>query len=200
MTIDDDRWPPNVGDAFLLRVSLNDIEPEIWRRFVAPVALSLSELHEVLQIVMGWTNSHMHGFEANDLRFEPPHSDNLVTAIDERAVTLGAVTRVGASFTYRYDFGDDWEHEVRVERILRRSTVGIVCEGGERACPPEDSGGAAGYPELCEALRDPKHPSHKELKRSVGRTFDPERFDLSAIQKKLTPLGKRFARSLRVVR
>ena len=98
---------------------------------------------------------------------------------------------MSSSFVYRYDFGDDWEHEIRVERVIADRTAGIECTGGARACPPEDCGGPHGYMQLIEVLGDPEDYEHAEMKRWVGRGFDPETFDRTAVNKKLATLSRR---------
>lgn len=80
---------------------------------------------------------------------------------------------------YTYDFGDDWEHEVQLEKILpiERGMVVPRCTAGRRACPPEDCGGVYGYENLLEVLADPKHEEYEELQQWVGGPFDPEAFN-----------------------
>jgi hypothetical protein len=115
-------------------------------------------------------------FEAPDT--EPAHESEDATVTPLRDLKLSA----GSRFTYVYDFGDDWEHDVVVERILPmpaetgpdRSPRLI---GGERAAPPEDAGGPHGYGAMLEGLRDPEHPEHQEYRQWVGSGYDPERFD-----------------------
>ncbi|HKY40305.1 MAG TPA: plasmid pRiA4b ORF-3 family protein [Polyangiaceae bacterium] len=127
----------------------------IWRTVVVPAEMSLGELHEVLQIALGWQDSHLHDFEVGEIRFGMVDVEDELFAVDEQAAPLGAVAREGSSFTYRYDFGDDWEHDVVVESVIANGAQGIVCSGGARACPPEDSGGTHGYANLLGVLANP---------------------------------------------
>jgi hypothetical protein len=186
---------PDFGDAFALRITLRGIEPAIWRTVIVPAEMSLGELHEVLQIVFGWQNSHLHDFEVSDIRFGMVDVEDELFAVDEHAAPLGAVAREGSRFTYRYDFGDDWEHDVAVESVIANGAQGIVCSGGARACPPEDCGGAHGYANVLGVLANPDDDEFASMKKWVGRRFDPERFDIAAVNKRLATFSKRLARA-----
>jgi hypothetical protein len=186
---------PDFGDAFALRITLRDIEPAIWRTVIVPAEMSLGGLHEVLQIAFGWQDSHLHDFEVGEIRFGMVDVEDELFAVDEHAAPLGAVAREGSSLTYRYDFGDDWEHVVVVESVIANGAQGIVCSGGARACPPEDSGGAHGYANLLGVLGNPDDEEFASMKEWVGRRFDPERFDVAAVNKRLATLSKRLARA-----
>lgn len=185
---------PAFGDAFVLRVTLREIEPPIWRSVTLPADMTLAELHEVLQIAFGWQNSHLHDFEVEGIRFGMVDVEDEIFAVDEHAAPLGAVARQGSRFLYRYDFGDDWEHDVVVESVVANGAQGIVCGGGARACPPEDSGGAHGYANLLSVLANPDDDEYASVKEWVGRRFDPERFDAAAVNKRLVTFSKRRAR------
>lgn len=186
---------PDFGDAFALRITLRAIEPAIWRTVIVPAEMSLGELHEVLQIAFGWQDSHLHDFEVGEIRFGMVDVEDELFAVDEHAAPLGAVAREGSSFTYRYDFGDDWEHDVVVESVIANGAQGIMCSGGARACPPEDSGGPPGYANVLRVLANPADDEFASMKEWVGRRFDPERFDIAAVNKRLVTLSKRLARA-----
>lgn len=186
--------PPRFGDVFELHVTLRDIEPAIWRRLRVPADVSLSILHDVLQIAFGWKNSHLHDFLVGDIRFSVPDIEDELFCVDEHAAPLGAVARTGSRLVYHYDFGDDWEHELKVERVLEGRDEPIVCTGGARAGPPEDSGGAPGYAHLIEVLANPKHMEHRALKEWAGRGYNPEKFDIAAVNKKLAALSRQLGR------
>jgi len=174
-----------------LRLRLRDITPEIWRRLAVPADLPLGVLHEVLQVAMGWKNSHGHDFLVGNIRFAKADVEDELFSVDEAAAPLGAVASVGAKFLYRYDLGDDWVHEVTVERFTSGDAI-FECTGGARACPPEDCGGAPGYARLLRILREPTHPEHERCRALAGTRFDAERFERAAVNKKLGPLGKRY--------
>jgi len=173
----------------VLRVTLADVEPPVWRRIEVASASSLAQLHAILQAAMGWTNSHLHEFVAGGKRYGRPDPENAGDApMDERKVRLEALlTRAGQELSYAYDFGDDWEHTIAVESIARqvpdRPCPAVTAGGG--ACPPEDVGGPDGYREFLEALADPRHERHEELREWIGGTFDPAAFDREAANRRL---------------
>jgi len=165
---------------YLLKIQLLDIEPAIWRRFVVPASITLDRLHDVIQIVMGWTDSHLHEFTIGNKRYtEYPESkeDGLVCG----KYRLGdLVKQKGRTFRYLYDFGDSWEHELVLEEnryFNPEPRTELACLEGERACPPEDVGGVPGYFKFCNALKDPSHEEHESYMEWFGGDFDSERFD-----------------------
>jgi hypothetical protein len=181
------------GPPYQLKVSLLEIEPEIWRQLRVPGGASLDRLHEIFQVAMGWTNSHLHQFSVGDIRYGVPDPDfDQGDVRDERNVRLCEVaTRANGSFVYEYDFGDGWEHRVVVEKILtpeERSADIPVCLAGARACPPEDCGGVPGYESFLEVRRDPTHEDHQAMLKWVGGSFDPEAFDPNKVNKRLRRL------------
>lgn len=189
---------PQPGDAVEMLVSLRHLNPLIWRKLRVPAEIDLNELHEVLQVTFGWSNTHLHGYRIGDLEFRVPVSEESGSRfyIDEAGAPLGAVARVGTPFIYQYDFGDDWVHDVRVERIVPRAEVAtapsIECLGGQRRCPPDDCGGPPGYEHLLRVLDNPADSEYHEMKSWVGRSFDPEAFDMDKVNRKLATLSKRL--------
>ena len=182
---------------YYLKVSLEGIEPAIWRRLRVPGDANLGWLHAVLQVAMGWTNSHMHQFIVgkrlySDPRHEPDEAAEDPRVLDEHAATIMEVTpRVKTAFVYEYDFGDCWEHRIMVEKILDPdpAAAGLAqCLDGERACPPDDCGGAYGYANLLEVIMDPKHEEYEDMMEWLGGKFEPEAFDREKINKHLRKL------------
>ena len=164
--------------VFQLHVALQEVEAPVWRRVLVASDTPLDELHRVLNEAMGWTNSHLHQFVFAKRTFADPDFDEEGDFEDERGVSLDALVSVGDRFVYEYDFGDDWMHEVKVEKTLpfeTRYTYPVVI-GGARACPPEDCGGPAGYERLLSALLN---GDDEELVAWVGGFFDPEGFDVN---------------------
>lgn len=170
------------NENYQLKVTLKNVHPPIWRRIQVPGDLTLPQMHAVLQIVLGWTNSHLHGFRVGKLFYTEPDPDYAEMGVmDERQIRLYQVApKVGARFTYEYDFGDSWEHELVVEKILPADpgTFILRCMDGKRACPPEDVGGISGYAEFLAAIQDDRHPDHAEWMQWIGGQFDPEEIDL----------------------
>ena len=174
--------PPGQG-VFQLRITLVDVEPAVWRRLLVPAAVRLAKLHEMFQAAMGWTNSHLHSFTIGDDRYGMQFDEYPEGEIDEKQVTVLRAVGEHRRFSYEYDFGDSWEHEVIVEEFVR-TPLGLkhaVCLDGQNACPPEDCGGTGGYAELLEVLADPEHEEHDHLVDWVGGMFDSTLFDLAAV-------------------
>src|ERR1700736_6448959 len=164
-----------------------------WRRVQVPGSINLFRLHDVFQVVMGWTDSHLHQFVDAPIVYSVPSGDDYsrVERLDERRFRLAELARhEKASFIYEYDFGDGWTHEVVVKKILPADpkTKYAVCLDGKNACPPEDCGGIWGYYKLLEAVNHPKHEEHQEMLDWLGDQFDPGHFDLQKINAELRGL------------
>ncbi len=169
--------------ACRLKITLQGSKPPIWRRIEVPGNTSLDDLNLMIQGAMGWTNSHLHGFEIGGENYsilDPEFGAD--DCLDETKFRLQRLVPVEkAKFTYTYDWGDGWEHLVLVEKIMPPEP-GVEyprCVAGARACPPEDVGGVWGYAEFLEAISDPKHERHEESLEWIGGEFDPEAFDLA---------------------
>jgi Plasmid pRiA4b ORF-3-like protein len=164
---------------FQVKVTLADVLPAVWRRVELPGGYTLDRVHRVVQHAMGWQDYHLHSFEIDGVQYGEPDPDGELAVRDELDVRLDAVAHKGKRLLYTYDFGDWWEHELLVEDVFAAEPDERYprCVAGERACPPEDVGGAFGYAELLVVLQDPTHPQHAELRRWVGGGFDPEVFD-----------------------
>jgi len=145
-------------------------------------------LHYVLQIALGWTDSHLHQFIVGDVYYGEPSVEDWEPVKNERCYHLNQIApAVGAEFYYEYDFGDNWQHQIVVEHILPPNPelrYG-VCVAGERGCPPEDVGGVPGYANFLEAMRDPDHPEHEEYRAWLSGDFDPEYWDMIAVNEDL---------------
>jgi hypothetical protein len=172
---------------YQLKITLKWSEPPIWRRVVARADMPLNRLHDLIQIVMGWTNSHMHQFIAGRAYYGQPHPDYAdmgAEMLNEKRYTVAHLAPAAKSkFIYEYDFGDGWQHEVKVEKILPPDAAfqHPLCLAGEKACPPEDCGGLGGYYNLLEILADRRHPEHDEMKEWIGGNWDAESFDSNAV-------------------
>jgi len=166
---------------FRLKVTLRGSKPPIWRRFLVPGDISLKRLHDSLQAVMGWPDSHLHQFEARGVCYGTSDREFGVKRVSENKTTIGQVLRnTKDRLTYGYDFGDGWFHDVVLEEVLEFGQGGPypIVEAGKRACPPEDVGGVYGYLNFLEALADPNHPEHRDMIDWAGAAFDPEAFDV----------------------
>jgi Plasmid pRiA4b ORF-3-like protein len=189
------------GTVLQLRIKLNDVEPEIWRRLLVRSDISLGQLHFVLNAAMGWTCSHLHSFALRDRTFGDPEldEDDELEFENEHDFSLQSLVTEGQVLRYDYDFGDGWEHEVRVEARLRMDerVSYPLCIAGARACPPEDCGGLPGYNDLLRSLANPKDPDHDEVVTWVGGFFDPEGFDVNRTNDAIRALKLRTSASRR---
>lgn len=174
--------------VYQFKVTLRGIHPPIWRRFQVKSNITLYDLHLVLQAVMGWENDHLYEFDIDGVSFSDPDPDFGGIAEEAgEAILQQVLTRPKMRFLYTYDFGDSWEHEIVLEKILSPAE-GVrypICIAGARACPPEDCGGVWGYERLLRILRDPQHKEYQEVVEWLGEGFDPEFFDLDEINEDL---------------
>ena len=170
------------ASIYTLKISLREIKPAIWRIVEVRGDTTLATLHRVIQAAMGWQDYHLHLFQVGALNFGVPSDEDFgERTLDERKVTVSALlSKAGNKLIYTYDFGDDWEHEVKLEKVTApvSRTRYRRCIGGSRACPPEDSHGPYGYMQMLEALRDPKHEEHEQWAEWAPKDFDPEAFNL----------------------
>jgi hypothetical protein len=182
---------------YQLKVTLRETKPPIWRRIQVSGDITLSKLHQILQVVMGWTDSHLYQFVVGD-RFTREYYGEPDPNLggDVKSARRMKLNRVASAekdrFIYEYDFGDSWEHQIVVEKILP-AAIGVrypICLGGKRACPPEDCGGIWGYAELLEAIQAPDEPGHADRMEWLGDDFDPERFDLDEVNLLLHQLSQ----------
>jgi hypothetical protein len=169
---------------YQIKISLIGAKPPIWRTVLVASDINLETFHEVIQLTMGWTESHLHQFIDNKKAYGSHDNDFELEMEDEAKYKLFQLLKTEKeSLTYEYDFGDSWEHKILLEKILPYdSNIHLpVCIKGKRACPPEDCGGIWGYEELLKTLSDPKHPDHEDTLEWLGGEFDPEEFDLEEI-------------------
>jgi Plasmid pRiA4b ORF-3-like protein len=186
---------PPKSQTVALRIELLEVAPLVWRRVLVPGNWTLASLHNYLQWVMGWTDSHAHEFELDTGLVAPDWwiaeawtPEEASRYRDERRVSVAAVvSELGARgvFQYRYDMGDGWEHRIVIESApaSRVDLPAPMCLAGENACPPEDVGGPHGYADFLEALGDRQHEQHDDMMRWIGGVFDPKGFDLNRINR-----------------
>ena len=176
------------SSIYQLKVTLKHSKPPIWRRIQVKGDTTLYKLHQIIQIAMGWTNSHLHQFIADGVYYGEPHPDFGFEVVSERRVRLNhIISDVKDKFIYEYDFGDGWEHEIVVEKILEPEPKVRYprCIKGKRNCPPEDVGGVWGYDDFLEAIQKEDHPEHEEYLEWIGGSFDPEEFDCEVVNEEL---------------
>jgi Plasmid pRiA4b ORF-3-like protein len=155
-----------------LKITLDDVKPVVLRRIEVPLTLRLDRLHLAIQAAMGWTNSHLYEILACGVGWGMIDPDDL------------------------YDFGDGWEHTIKVERLIDPEPGVLYPRLIEAAgrCPPEDVGGPWGYADLLDAIHDPKHERHGELKEWIADDFDPNAADAQWLSREVAALAKLWSR------
>jgi hypothetical protein len=180
-----------MADIFQIKITLKDTKPTIWRRLLVGADTELSDLHKIIQTAMGWTNSHLHAFRKGKVSYCGPNEDDDKwdsTTEDYSGVTISdLLVMPKKQILYEYDFGDGWNHEVLLEKILptEKGKRYPVCVAGKRSCPPEDCGGPWGYENLQEIIKDPKHEEYKDIVDWLSDDFDPEEFNVEGINEAL---------------
>ena len=182
---------------YQLKITLAHVAPAVWRRLLVRGDAKLGFLHAVIQVAMGWTNSHLHQFTINGERY----SDSEIMQYDgfgeepdldeEQTALMVVVSRQRSQFVYEYDFGDSWEHIITLEEISKLDAscdFYAKCLDGGRSGPPDDCGGAWGYEDLIKIINNPKHEEHEEMMEWLGGKFDPNAFDMDKINKCLKKL------------
>lgn len=190
-----ERWTENcemvdpADKVVQLKIELADITPSIWRRVQVPSDLPLRRLHDVIQAVFDWLDYHLHQFEVGDRLYGQPEIEGFELAgqqlHSDRNVKLGALLRRDVErFLYRYDFGDDWEHVITMEKLMEPEhgvEYPVLVDGARRA-PPEDCGGPPGFMAFLEAMRDTDHEDHEDMMDWYGERFDPDDMNLETIE------------------
>jgi hypothetical protein len=181
-----------------LKITLDDVEPAVQRRVEVPLKIRLDRLHLVFQAAMGWTNSHLYEIRAGGVGWgmvDPDWDDGPMDASKSRL--LDVLEDMGVkTLKYLYDFGDGWEHTVKIERIadaLPGFSYPILL-GAKGRCPPEDVGGPPGYDELLNILASPKHERHAEMSQWLGTTFDPQDARTQNLADAVDALARKWSR------
>jgi hypothetical protein len=182
----------------VLKVTLDGVKPTVMRRLVVPLTIRLDRLHLVLQAAIGWTNSHLYQITARGVGWGIPDPDFGGGPLDAgKAKLIDVLEDCGVkTLKYLYDFGDGWEHTVKVERIadaIPGLTSPFLVDAVGR-CPPEDVGGPSGYAEFLEIMSDPAHESYVETHQWVGEQFDPKAADLKRLSEAVDGLAAKWSR------
>lgn len=166
--------------VYQFKITLEDAAPAIWRRVQVDNDITLRQLSCIIQAAMGWAGGHLHLFLIGGAEYSVLDEDSEGIKDDSKAVLGKLPAKDLKKFLYEYDMGDGWRHLVELEAALpaEPGKACPLCLAGARACPPEDCGGIPGYEEFLEAIKDKKHPRHKELLEWIGGHYDPEHFDL----------------------
>lgn len=178
----------NKPKVLTLRVTLNDVAPPIWRSFKVPDSLTLHQLHQVLQTVMGWSDIHLYSFQIKDHEYALPNEESPEEPIKPVSTPLAHFHFApGELFEYMYDFGDWWQHQVLVEATEPAEVDLDIprCLGGARNCPPENCGGFPGYEQLIEVLLKREGQEYQDLLDWLEEPYDPEFFSVEETNLKL---------------
>lgn len=171
---------------YQFKITLEDIRPPIWRRIQVKSDITLHRLSSTILIAMGWGGGHLHQFEIDGKFYGIPDDDfdSEKDMRDEHGFQLNDLKKEALkAFIFEYDFGDGWRHAVQLEDVLEpaQGQKYPCCISGARSCPPDDCGGAPGYEEFLKAIRNPKHPEHKDMIKWIGGSYDPEAFCLGTV-------------------
>jgi Plasmid pRiA4b ORF-3-like protein len=188
---------------YRIKITLEHVKPPVWRRIEVPGDITLARLHAVIQRVMGWDDYHMWSFQVGKTEYQTGSGETFDFAGGPRPRSPAGTTLAQAtegrliSFRYWYDFGDDWFHAIKVERVANPEPGAVYprCLEGARACPPEDCGGPWGYQNFLEAVMNSKHPEHEEMLEWIGGEWDAEAFDLDAMNKAIKPRQRKAAKT-----
>jgi len=185
------------NQIYQIQIALKDFKPKIWRRLLIPADTLLSDLHKIIQTSMGWTNSHLHQFIKDRTYYTVKVKDDdtwdEMDNVDYKRMKISDLLMTEKQkIKYEYDFGDGWEHDVILEKILVRDEKikYPICIAGKMSCPPEDCGGSWGYADMLEILKNPAHPEYKEFVDWLDEDFDPEYFDKEEVNESL--MAKNF--------
>lgn len=174
-----------IPDLLQLKIELAWIKPTIWRRIVVPESITLGDLHQVLQITFDWCDYHLHEFDFGGERFGTPDPEfGWEPVRSETRIQLKTALGGMGSFKYIYDFGDHWEHRIKVERKLPNApdlSHRAMLLKAANAAPPEDVGGAPGYADFVAVMADSNHPKHPSMREWYVDSFDPTFVDVVAI-------------------
>jgi hypothetical protein len=186
-------------EAIQLKISLENISPEIWREILVPKNYTFYQLHYAIQIAMGWTNSHLNEFIVKGYKIGilydgmEEYDDELLDSKEIKIMSI--IFEPGESFIYHYDFGDGWKHIVTIEKFVMLEDAEQLpfCIAGELKCPPEDCGGIPGFYNFLSIVSDKSHPEYKETKYWVGGKYNRNEFNQDKVNKKLRNI-KRYIR------
>jgi hypothetical protein len=187
-----------MDEIIQLKITLRWTKPPIWRRVLVESKTTFYELHHIIQMAMGWENSHLFEFKVHNYRIGEPNEDfddffSISHLVDASTVSLDSViSETKEKFEYEYDFGDGWNHQILVEKFLSRDNKikYPVCTAGKLNCPPEDCGGIGGFYGLLDIISNKRHPNYNEMAEWLGGDYDPDYFNIEKINKNLRILDQ----------
>lgn len=164
-----------------LKIELDDTDPPIWRRIEVPAAITLKDLHRIIQAAMGWDDDHLFAFQVGRQKAS--------TRVQLDELAAQRIKRIG----YLYDMGDSWQHTLRLEKTIAADPAVSYPRlvNGAGRCPPEDCGGIPGFYDFLEAIADPQHPDHEDRLDWYGGPFDPADMDVAQVNQELARIAAR---------
>lgn len=186
-----------VRDYYQVKITIKDIEPDIWRRLLVPGGITFHKFHKIIQAAFDWQDYHLYLFELPDFLIKVPDLDFPLHEVERnpKSIKIDPVFKEYHSMLYEYDFGDSWNHEILIEDTvsLAEEIHVPICLDGERHRPPEDVGGTGGYEYFLTIIGNPQNPEYEEMlewaeKDTGGRKFDPEYFYKREINKRLAKI------------
>lgn len=188
-----------MNSIYQLKCKLLYTKPVVFRTLLVNSDITFYELHHIIQIAMGWSNYHLFNFKYHDYYLELPcvedeeyNMGRLFQKVDPRTIRLDEFfISPKTVINYTYDFGDDWKHEISLQKIIDLSTISTplpVCIKGKYACPPEDCGSIPGYYRLIEIMKNPKHKEYKFYTEWLGDSFDMEEFYIDDVNEEFLEL------------
>ena len=176
---------------YQLKITINGITPPIWRRLLVSENITLYKLHHIIQITMGWSNSHLYCFGEMDSKIGDIQLwDDKETTPDDLVKIRDILVPENPILMYTYDMGDEWVHVILLEQVYPEMKTQRKCIGGERRCPPEDCGGVPGYTRILETLKKPGTEEYSEMIQWLGNDFDQEFIDIRVINARLGLLSE----------
>ncbi|MCB9228486.1 MAG: plasmid pRiA4b ORF-3 family protein [Deltaproteobacteria bacterium] len=174
-------------------ISIIGTDPLVWRKVRLSNHMTLNDLHWAIQGAFGWENAHLHAFYVNTGRISGNEMDDLDDPdgdenTDSNGISIhDLIEQREKKFTYEYDFGDSWHHEIKIVGTEPLETPMKVpeCIDGERCCPPEDCGGVWGFENFLEVMADPSHEEYADMKDWYGRRFNAEKFSIADANKEI---------------
>ena len=185
--------------VYQIKCKLLHTKPAVFRTLLVDSNVNFYELHHILQIAMGWVNYHLFNFRYHDYYLELPNEEDEMNKnfsrfqkVDPRTITLKEFfISLKSKIIYTYDFGDSWEHEIELQKVIEpdASMILPLCIKGKHACPQEDCGSIPGYYNLIEIMKKPKHREYKEYVDWLGgEPYDMTAFDINFVNEELQHL------------
>lgn len=176
---------PKNPKVYEFTITLKNTSPRVWRKILAHEFIELTELHMLIQMSMGWHNSHLYSFDINGKSYSDAESAEEMDMTSTDGLLLCEILGSTKKFSYTYDFGDDWVHDIEISKVLDHDQrINYpVCIDGENACPPEDCGGAHGFEELKKTLSGKESEQKDEMLTWVGGFYNPKTFDPNFVNK-----------------